>query len=72
VTFKSSERISLLTAIARAGGVTDRAGRKIVVKRGARGPASELIVDYRRILDGKDPDVELQQGDVLFVKESFF
>lgn len=72
LTFKSSERISLLTAVARAGGLTDRAGRKIVLKRGSRGRASELIVDYRRILDGKEPDVELQQGDVLFVKESFF
>jgi polysaccharide biosynthesis/export protein len=73
VSFKSSERITLLTAIARAGGLTDRAGRKIVIKRSARGAAaSELTVDYKRILAGKDPDVELQQGDVIVVKESFF
>ena len=72
VTFKSSERITLLTAIARAGGLTDRAGNKILVKRGLGSGLTELTFDYKRILAGKDPDVELQQGDVIVIKESFF
>lgn len=72
LTFKSSERITLLAAIAHAGGMTDRAGR-ILVKRAnpADGPG-EMTVDYKRILAGKAPDVELKAGDVIVVKESFF
>lgn len=73
VTFKSSERISLLTAIARAGGLTDRASSKIVIKRSdANGKTTEIAADYKRILAGKESDVELQPGDVVVVKESFF
>jgi len=70
LTFKSTERITLLTAIARAGGLTDRASKKIGIKR--QGSNKEIIVDYKRVLAGKAEDVELQQGDVVVVKESFF
>ena len=73
LSFKSNERITLLAAIAHAGGLTDRASMKILVKRAdtASGPR-ELTVDYKKILAGKEPDVELRQGDVIVVKESFF
>jgi polysaccharide biosynthesis/export protein len=73
LTFKSSERISVLTAIAHAGDLTDRASSRILVKRAGRtdGPA-EFNVDYKKILAGKEPDVELRHGDVIVVKESFF
>lgn len=72
--FKSTERVSLLAAIARAGGLNDRASKRILIKRGSAattGP-SEIFVDYKRILAGREPDVELAQGDVVVVKESFF
>lgn len=71
--FKSNERISVLAAIAHAGGLTDRASSKIQIKRaaGTSGPR-ELTVDYKKIIAGKEPDLELRQGDVLVVKESFF
>jgi polysaccharide export outer membrane protein len=72
--FKSNERITVLAAIAHAGGLTDRASSKVLIKRAARadgGPA-EINVDYKRILAGKEPDVELRSGDVVVVKESFF
>jgi len=73
LSFKSNERITLLAAIAHAGGLTDRASMKILVKRAntASGP-KELTVDYKKILAGKESDVELRQGDVVVVKESFF
>lgn len=73
LSFKSNERITLLAAIAHAGGLTDRASMKILVKRAdsTAGPR-ELTVDYKKILAGKEPDVELRQGDVIVVKESFF
>jgi polysaccharide export outer membrane protein len=71
--FKSSERITILTAIAHAGGLTDRAAKRILIKRAARGEGpAEVTVDFNRILAGKEPDVELRQGDVIVVKESFF
>lgn len=73
LTFRSTDRISLLTAIARAGGLTDRASKKISIKRRDRdGKDREIVVDYKRIVAGKDPDVALQGGDVVLVKESFF
>ncbi|HEX9940392.1 MAG TPA: polysaccharide biosynthesis/export family protein [Thermoanaerobaculia bacterium] len=71
--FKSSERITLLAAIAHAGGLTDRASSKILIKRAARAEgAQQITVDFKKILAGKEPDVELRQGDTIVVKESFF
>ncbi|HEX6899495.1 MAG TPA: polysaccharide biosynthesis/export family protein [Thermoanaerobaculia bacterium] len=71
LSFKSNERITLLTALAQAGGMTDRAAKgKIQIKRADS--AQELTVDYNKIVAGKAPDVELKQGDVIVVKESFF
>jgi len=71
--FKSNERITLLAAIAHAGGLTERSSSKILIKRAAHadGPA-EITVDYKRIVAGKEADVDLRQGDVIVVKESFF
>jgi polysaccharide export outer membrane protein len=73
LTFKSSERITVLTAIAHAGDLTNRASSRILIKRAdtTDGP-SEITVDYKKILAGKEPDVELRHGDVIRVKESFF
>jgi len=72
VPFKSSDRITLLTLIARVGGLTDRASSKILIKRASRAAHGEETADFKRIVSGKDPDVELQSGDVVIVKESFF
>jgi polysaccharide export outer membrane protein len=73
VSFQSTERITLLTAIARAGGLTDRASRDIQIKRRDHtGRDVEMEVNFRRIVSGKDTDPPLQSGDVVIVKESFF
>lgn len=73
VAFQSNERITLLTAIARAGGLTDRASRSIQIKRRDHtGRDVELDVNFKRIVSGKDTDLPLQGGDVIIVKESFF
>jgi len=73
LTFKSTERITVLTAVARAGGLTDRASRRILIRReGASGKSQEIEVDYKRLVAGKDPDIQLRAGDVVVVKESFF
>lgn len=74
LSFKNTDRVSVLTAVARAGGLAETASRKIAIKRKdpQTGRLDETLVDFRRILDGKDPDVDLQDGDVLVAKESFF
>ena len=71
--FDSDDRLTLLSVIAKAGGLTDRASKKIRVKRrGADGKDTEMVVNYKRILSGNDPDLEIQPNDVVVVKESFF
>lgn len=69
--FKSTERITVLSVIARAGGLSDRASKKMAIKR-RKGESllEEVQVDYKRILAGKEPDLALADGDVLVVKES--
>lgn len=71
--FQSTDRVTLLTALARAGGLSERASPRISVQRlGADGTRFELEAHYGRILQGRDPDLPLQDGDIIVVKESFF
>ena len=71
--FDSDDRISLLSVIAKAGGLTDRASRSIRIKhKGADGRDVETVVNFRRIVSGKDNDPVLYPDDVVVIKESFF
>lgn len=72
--FDSDDRISLLSVIAKAGGLTDRAARGSIriKRRGPDGKDKEIVADYKRIVSGKDPDPDLKPDDVVIVKESFF
>lgn len=73
LTFRSTERVTLLAAIARAGGLTDRASSNIVIRRTTRdGAELDLEAHYKRIVDGREPDTPLEANDVVVVKESFF
>jgi len=72
VLFKSSDHLTLLAVIARAGGLTDRAANKILIKRNGPAGQTDLTANYKRILAGTDPDLQLQPGDVIVIKESFF
>jgi polysaccharide export outer membrane protein len=69
-----SDGATLTKAIARAGGLTERASQGgISIKR--RDPSGKEVIlkaDLGDILSGKKPDVLLQEGDVVLVKESFF
>ena len=67
------DRPTLLAVIAKAGGLTERASSKIRVRRQAPdGSLNEIEVNYKRILAGKDPDLEMRDGDLVVIKESFF
>jgi polysaccharide export outer membrane protein len=70
--FSSDDRVSLLSVVAKAGGLTDRASSKIRIKRkAADGKDTEIIVNFSRVLSGKDRDPILEANDVIVVKESF-
>lgn len=70
ITFGGNEKVTLLAAIAKAGGLTDRAANKILVRRSETG--EEIVVSWKRLLAGTAPDVPLYEGDFVIVKESFF
>jgi polysaccharide export outer membrane protein len=71
--FSSDDRLTLLSAIARAGGLTDRASSKVRIKRrGTDGKDVETVVNFARVVAGKDPDPVLEPNDIVVVKESFF
>ena len=73
VEFSTDDRITLLSVLAKAGGLTDRASKTIRIKRrDASGHDVETVADYKRILSGKDPDPILKADDVVVIKESFF
>jgi len=71
--FDSDDRISLLSVIAQAGGLTDRASKKITItRRGEKGADVETIVNYNDIVAGRVTDPRLEADDVVIVKQSFF
>lgn len=71
--FRSSERFTLLAAIARAGGLSERASKRILIKRQqSPGEPEEIEVAFGDILAGRAADVPLENGDVIVVRESFF
>jgi polysaccharide export outer membrane protein len=72
LSFQSTERITLLSAISRAGGLSDRASKKILIRRdSAAAEPVEMVVSYKEIVSGKVPDPILQAGDIVVVKRSF-
>ena len=71
VQLKRSQTPTLLQAIAAAGGPTDRASRIATIKRTVNGQSKLIKVNYKKLAEGDDPDVPLQDGDTIYLKESF-
>ena len=70
--FDGNDPLTLLAAIAKAGGLTDRASKTIhIQRRSADGKTVELVAHYRRIVSGRETNLRLEPGDVVIVKESF-
>ena len=68
---KGSDDVTLLRAIAQAGGFTDRARRgKVLITRTEDGQEKKIYVDVKDILGGGQRDFALQAFDVVFVPES--
>ncbi len=72
-TFRGDQPVTLLTTLVSNGGLSDSASNKILIRRlTPSGERREIVANYRRILNGEDPDIELEDGDIISVKESFF
>lgn len=72
VVFGAGERVTLLVAIARVGGLTDTASPKLRVLRREGGREVEIEANFKRIVAGREADVPLEDGDIVVVKEAFF
>lgn len=70
----SNMPVTLVAAIARAGGTTESANKTgIQVRRKDESGQEQIIkVNLKEVLSGKIPDVSLQAGDIINVPESFF
>lgn len=68
---KGSDDVTLLRAIAQAGGFSDRARRgKVMITRTVDGIEKKINVDVKEILSGHRKDFVLQAFDVIFIPES--
>jgi polysaccharide export outer membrane protein len=70
---KTNESVSILQAIALAGGLTHTSagGRaRIIRTEGTTGERREIPVNVSRILQGKDSDQILQAKDIVFIPNS--
>lgn len=72
VQFRRSQTPTLLQALADAGAPTDRASRSVVVKRFVNGRETTIKADWKKIVEGRQPDIQLQDNDTIYVKESIF
>jgi protein involved in polysaccharide export with SLBB domain len=74
IEFDSDDRITLLSVIAKAGGLTDRASSSIRVKRKNEdsGQDEEMLLNYRRVVSGRDKDPALRPDDVVIVSSALF
>lgn len=72
---KMSKKITVLQAIAQAGGLADGARKSgVTIKRKDKktGKEVKMKVDLGGIMKGKKPDIELKEGDVVIIPESFW
>jgi polysaccharide export outer membrane protein len=72
---KMSKNITLVQAVAQAGGTTDAAKKSgVVIKRRNEKTGKEIRIkaDLGKIMNGKKPDIPLKEGDVVYVPASFW
>jgi len=72
VQFRRSQTPTLLQVLAAAGGPTDRASKRVILKRVVAGVEKTFRYDFKKIIDGRQNDVVLLDGDRIVFSESFF
>lgn len=70
--FRRSQHPTLLQAIASSGGPTDRASKKVIIKRTTNGKQETIVVNFRDIIRGKKQDIVLQDNDTVVLEEALF
>jgi len=71
IEMKKSAPLTLLRAIAQAGGFTERARKtSVLITRRENGKEIKIKVNVKKILRGKIPDFILKPNDVIYVKAS--
>jgi polysaccharide biosynthesis/export protein len=72
--FRISEKVTLLSAIAQAGGLAEGAKQSdvTITRKGPGGREQKFRVNLKDIISGKKKDFPLLEGDVVFVPESFW
>ncbi len=70
----ASREITVMQAIAKTGGATERANLKkvLILRRGPSGTKTSFTVNLLRIRSGEELDPVLADGDVVVVAETFF
>jgi polysaccharide export outer membrane protein len=68
-TFPYVEKLTLVQAISQAGGLTElgQARRVKLTRKGPDGVARTYDVSVKAITDGREADIVLQPGDIIFV-----
>jgi len=71
---KLSEGVTVFQAIADAGGLAEGAKESavLITRKDRTGKERKIKVNLKDVLKGKTPDIPLQEGDVVFVPESFW
>ncbi|MDD8020665.1 MAG: polysaccharide export protein [Acidobacteriota bacterium] len=71
---KMSKKITLLQAIAQAGGLSENASKRgvIIKRRDKSGQEINISINLNDIIKGKKKDIPLKEGDVIIVKQSIF
>jgi polysaccharide export outer membrane protein len=71
---KLSEGVTLLQAIADAGGLAEGAKESAITitRKGTAGKEKKIKVNLKDIIKGRKKDIVLQEGDVVYVPESFW
>lgn len=74
IEIKKSEGISIVQAIAEAGGPDEGADRSNVLlkRKDGEGEEVQIRVNLKKIIRGKEPDIELRAGDTIYVPESIW
>jgi polysaccharide export outer membrane protein len=74
VTFRLSDEPTVLQAIAKAGGLTDKAAktRVKIIRTNEEGKKITIKVNLKDIMSGKKEDIPLFPNDVIMVAESYF
>lgn len=69
-----SRPLTLMQALAKAGGATERASlrRVEVLRRRPEGGQQRIALDVRAVRKGEAADIVLQDGDVVLVPEAYF